>query len=56
MSKSDELLRELIEAIGKRWDGESERKRSNAISPRMEEAIHKAKMHLGIPSDYVPVD
>jgi hypothetical protein len=56
MSKSDELLRELIEAIGKRWDGETDRKRSNAISPRMEDAIHKAKIYLGMPSDYTPAD
>jgi hypothetical protein len=54
MSKSDELLRELVEAIERRWLGESERKRSNAISPRTEEAIHNAKLYLGIPSNYKP--
>lgn len=42
-------LAELVEAIGKRWDGESEKKRANAISPRMEEAIANAKRILGAP-------
>jgi hypothetical protein len=39
-------LRELVAAIDKRYDGESERKRANAISPRMEEAISEAKRVL----------
>ena len=56
MSKADELLRELIEAIGKKWDNEPERKRSNAISPRMEDAIHHAKLYLGMPSNHTPED
>lgn len=38
-----EALKELIEAIDKRWDGESDRKRANAISPRMEDAIARAR-------------
>jgi hypothetical protein len=54
MSKADELLRELVEAIERRWLGETERKRANAVSPRMEEAIHRAKLHLGMPSSYQP--
>lgn len=56
MTQADELLRELVEAIERRWQGEPERKRANAVSPRMEEAIHKAKLHLGIPSEYAPVE
>lgn len=36
-------LTELVAAIDKRWTGESARKRSNAISPRMEEALFKAR-------------
>lgn len=36
-------LIELVAAIDKRWTGESAHKRSNAISPRMEEAIVAAK-------------
>jgi len=56
MTKADELLKELVEAIERRWLGESPRKRSNAVSPRMEQAIHDAKVYLGIPSDYKPED
>jgi hypothetical protein len=41
-----DALRELVNAISKRWDGETERKRSNAISPRMEEAIAAARVAL----------
>lgn len=39
-------LRELVASIDARWEGESERKRSNAISPRMEEAIRRAREML----------
>lgn len=31
--------KELLDAIDKRWEGESDRKRENAISPRQEEAM-----------------
>jgi hypothetical protein len=54
MENADAILRELVEAIERRWKDETPRKRSNAVSPRMEEAIHRAKLHLGIPSDYRP--
>lgn len=56
MNKADELLRELVESIERRWAQESERKRSNAISPRTEEALHNAKVYLGIPSQFTPID
>jgi hypothetical protein len=49
---ADALLRELVEAIERKWSGETDRKRSNALSPRIEEAMHQAKLHLGIPSNY----
>jgi len=52
MSNAEELLRELVLAIDRKWSGESERKRQNALSPRIEEALHQAKLHLGIPSSY----
>ena len=32
-------IRKFLDALDRRWDGESDRKRSNAISPLMEEAI-----------------
>lgn len=41
-----EVLRELIEAIDAKWSGETNRKRANAISPRMERAIDNAKRCL----------
>lgn len=41
-----EALKELIAAIDARWEGESDRKRSNAISPRMEEALTAARKVL----------
>lgn len=37
---------ELISAIDKRWAGETARKRENAISPRMEEAIEALRAAL----------
>lgn len=52
MNKADDLLRELVEAIGRKWDNEPPRRRSNALSPRIEEALHEAKKHLGVPSNY----
>jgi hypothetical protein len=43
---AETALRELVEAIGCKWDGESERKRANALSPRIEEALAAAKSAL----------
>lgn len=34
-----EAIREFLAAFDKKWDGETERKRGQAISPRMEEAL-----------------
>ena len=39
-------LRKLVEAIDRRWEGEAQRKRDNAVSPRMEEAIAEARKIL----------
>jgi hypothetical protein len=41
-----QALREMLDAISKRWDGETEKKRSNGVSPRMEEAIAAARVAL----------
>ena len=41
-----EALAELIASIDKRWEGETERKREAAVSPRTEEAIAAAKFLL----------
>jgi hypothetical protein len=44
--KYRDTLAELIESIDRRWSGESDKKRANAISPRMEEAIAAARKLL----------
>lgn len=41
-----EAAAELLAAIDRRWEGESERKRANAISPRMEDAISNLRAAL----------
>lgn len=41
-----EALDELQASIEKRWQGESERKRANAISPRTEDALIAAREAL----------
>lgn len=38
-----EVLTELVASIERRWEGESDRKRANAVSPRTEEALEAAK-------------
>ena len=38
-----EILEELVASIDKRWEGESQRKRENAISPRTEDALERAR-------------
>ena len=38
-----EALEELVASIERRWEGESDRKRANAISPRTEEALTAAR-------------
>ncbi len=39
-------LAELVTAIERKWSGETERRRSNALSPRIEEALEAAKKLL----------
>lgn len=38
-----EALGELVCAIERKWEGEPERRRANALSPRIEDALKKAK-------------
>ncbi len=38
-----DILRELVAAIDRRWEGETDRKREAAVSPRMDEAIDRAR-------------
>lgn len=47
--KLEAALRELIAAIDRRWEGESQRKREAAVSPRMEEAIEAGRALLTSP-------
>ena len=47
-NKAEEILRELVVAIGRKWDGETPKRRENALSPRIEEALEAAKQLLGI--------
>jgi hypothetical protein len=37
---------ELVKSIDRRWDGETEKKRQNCISPRMEEAVQRVRAAL----------
>ena len=46
MERLRSALAEIVAAIDKRWADEPERKRANAISPRMEEAIKAARVEL----------
>lgn len=41
-----EALAELVCAIEKKWEGESDRRRANALSPRIEDALTAAKKML----------
>lgn len=38
---------ELLAAIDRRWEGETDRKRENAISPRQEDAMEALRKLLG---------
>ena len=38
-----EALKELVASIDRRWAGETARRRENAISPRMEDALDTAR-------------
>ncbi len=41
---------ELLAAIDRRWEGETDRKRANGVSPRMEEAIAELREALAAQS------
>lgn len=47
VDKQKAVLKELVDAIDARWAGETDRKRANAISPRMEDAIDAARAKMG---------
>ena len=42
------ILKELVDAIDRKWSLETEKRRSNAISPAMDEALARARHFLGI--------
>lgn len=44
-----EILRELVTAIERKWGNETPKRRENALSPRIEEALIEAKKVLGLP-------
>lgn len=46
MNQTEKALLELVTAIERRYDGESDRKRSNALSPLIEECLDEAKWCL----------
>ena len=48
MSKEAEALRKLVDAIDRKWSLETERRRANAISPAIDEALSEARELLGI--------
>lgn len=49
-----EQAAELLAAIDRRWEGESQRKRENAVSPRMEDAMEALRKTLAAkPDPYV---
>ena len=51
MTRDQELeaaLRKLVDAIDRKWSLETDRRRSNAISPLMDEALSEARALLGI--------
>jgi hypothetical protein len=41
-----EALEGLVRSIGEKWDGETERRRANALSPNIEEALESARRAL----------
>lgn len=46
MNQTEKALLELVTAIERRYDGESDRKRSNALSPLIEDCLAEAKAIL----------
>ena len=45
---TDEILRELVTAIERKWGNDTPKRRENALSPRIEEALAAAKKALGM--------
>jgi hypothetical protein len=48
MQPMEEVLRELVDAIDRKWSLETERRRANAISPAVDAALIRARDLLGI--------
>lgn len=51
MTREQELqavLKQLVDAIDRKWSLETEKRRANAISPAIDEALVEARALLGI--------
>ena len=48
MSGHEAVLKKLVDAIDRKWSLETERRRANALSPAIEEALSEARALLGI--------
>lgn len=51
MTREQELqatLKQLVDAIDRKWSLETEKRRSNAISPAIDEALVEARNLLGL--------
>lgn len=51
MTREQELqavLKQLVDAIDRKWSLETEKRRANAISPAIDEALIEARTLLGI--------
>lgn len=51
MTREQELraiLKQLVDAIDRKWSLETERRRGNAISPAIDEALNEARILLDI--------
>ena len=47
MSPERQALVALVSAIDNRWDGETAKRRDNALGPAIEKALSRARMVLG---------
>ena len=48
MNPERECLKKLVDVIDRKWSLETERRRSNAVSPAMDDALIEARALLGI--------
>ena len=49
MDAASAKLKALVDAIDRKWSLETEKRRGNALSPAIEEALTAAREFLGIP-------